>query len=348
MSELATPLPDFMAEKPLFMCVMSNTDTAKIPNISAAGKTPELTDYTPAGDCELIELGHIKSVPVLPFSPSGSPTPALITRSALRLSQTPAIYVNSGLRKLPSIPVVDLHATPGADIRSGQAVADVEDIFKNGQLLGEHIGKLSDFIVIGESTPGGTTTALAILRCLGMDGNTSSSISTNPMGLKMRIVNEAMEKSSIGFGDLTDDPLRAVELFGDPMMPAVAGLAEGLCNNDAKVVLAGGTQMVAVLAIIRALGIEGDISIATTKFVANDTSAHFHEMVDSLGYHAYVTDPGFYNSDIDGLLGYERGEVKEGVGAGGALLLAAMAGVGQDEILTDVESFYRQLVEEST
>src|SRR5665648_359146 len=143
MSELAIPLPDFVAEKPLFMCVMSNTDTAKIPNISAAGKTPELTDYTPAGDCELIELGYIKSVHVLPFSPIGSPKPALITRSALRLSKTPAIYVNCGLRKLPATPVIDFHATPGADIRSGQAVVGVDDIFRNGQLLGGHIGKLS-------------------------------------------------------------------------------------------------------------------------------------------------------------------------------------------------------------
>lgn len=347
MSELTSRLPDFAVERPLFMCVLSNTDTAKIPNISAAGKTPELTDYTPAGDCELIELGHIKSAPVLPFSPSGSPTPALITRSALRLSKTPAIYVNSGLRRLPATPVIDLHAAPGADIRSGQAVAGVADIFRNGQLLGEHMGKLSDFVVIGESTPGGTTTALAILKCLGLDGNTSSSISANPMGLKTRIVSEAMEKANIRFGDLKNDPLRAVSLFGDPMMPAVAGLTDGLCKNGAKVVLAGGTQMVAVLAIIKALGIEGDISIATTKFVARDTSAHFLEMVDALGYEAYVTDPGFYKSDIDGLLGYERGEVKEGVGAGGALLLAAMAGVGQDEILADVESFYRQLVKES-
>ena len=38
---------------PIFLCVLSNTDTCRIPGISAAGATTELNDYTPAADAEI-------------------------------------------------------------------------------------------------------------------------------------------------------------------------------------------------------------------------------------------------------------------------------------------------------
>ncbi len=56
------PRPDFSPEKPLFLCILANTETAKIPNISAAGKSPELTDFTPAADAELVETGNAISI----------------------------------------------------------------------------------------------------------------------------------------------------------------------------------------------------------------------------------------------------------------------------------------------
>jgi len=35
---------DFNVEHPFFLCVLSNTDTAKIPGISAAGRSPDVID----------------------------------------------------------------------------------------------------------------------------------------------------------------------------------------------------------------------------------------------------------------------------------------------------------------
>jgi len=73
-------------KKPLFICVIGVTETAKILGISAAGKNPELTDYTPPADVELLLLGKCKCIPGVPVTPEGIPTPALITMAALRLA----------------------------------------------------------------------------------------------------------------------------------------------------------------------------------------------------------------------------------------------------------------------
>ena len=121
------------------------------------------------------------------------------------------------------------------------------------------------------------------------------------------------------------------------MMPAAAGIVDGL---NTKTVLAGGTQMVSVLSLIKNLGLKRDVSIATTRYVADDTSANFREMVEILGFKAFVADPGFGSSRLKGLQRYENGEVKEGVGAGGAMLAAAMMGISQKEFRKKVEEVY--------
>jgi uncharacterized protein (TIGR00303 family) len=331
------PFPDFIPEKPLFICILANTRTAKIPNISAAGKSPEFTDYTPAADAELVAAGHAISISEPAMCPSGAPTPAVITRASLLLTGMPCLFINAGLRIRPKIPFIDLNAEAGKDIREGRAVSDARDIYKNAKALGIQLGKLSDFVVIGESVPGGTTTAMGVMKALGYDGRVSSSFPDNPVGLKETVIATGMKAAGLTFGCLRDDPLRAVECLGDPMMAAAAGLVDGL---DTKVVLAGGTQMVSVLSIIKHLGLIRDVSIATTCYVARDKTANFNEMTDMLGYQVFVADPDFVNSRLKGLRMYENGEVKEGVGAGGAMLAAAMMGFSKKEFREKVEEVY--------
>jgi uncharacterized protein (TIGR00303 family) len=328
------PCPDFSPEKPLFLCILANTETAKIPNISAAGKSPELTDYTPAADAELVETGNAISINEPAMTPSGAPSPAVLTRASMLLTGIPCIFMNSGMRVRPMIPTIDLNARPGGDIRKGYAVIDAIDIYKKSRALGEKLGKLSDFVIIGESVPGGTTTAMGVLRALGYDGKVSSSFPMNPLGIKNRVVEEAMKNSGISFGSLKSQPLRAVECLGDPMMAAAAGLVDGL---GTKIVLAGGTQMISVLSVIKHLGLTRDVSIATTRYVADDKSANFREMTEILGYRAFAADPGFGNSRRNGLRMYENGDVKEGVGAGGAMFAAAMMGYSRKEFREKTE-----------
>jgi uncharacterized protein (TIGR00303 family) len=328
----------------LFCCVLSSTETSKIPGISAAGANPELVDYTPAGDAELVEWGRIVQAPVVPFTPSGCPTPALITRAALELTGVKAIFFNAGLRHLPIVPLIDLQAKPGRDIRNEIAVEDVEGIYNRAERCGRGLGKLAQNVVIGESIPGGTTTALGVLRALGYDFDVSSSFPQNPLDLKKKVVEEGLEVSGIKAGDFSKEPLRATRLMGDPMQPAVLGLAQGAKQEGAQVILAGGTQMVCVAALIKHLGVglEG-IFLATTKYIASDQSIRFGKMMEVLGCDYTATDPGFGESEIEELGRYESGEVKEGVGAGGAIYMANSLGISSDKIRARVEALYRPL-----
>lgn len=328
------PCPDFNPKNPLFICILANTETAKIPNISAAGKSPELTDFTPAADAELVETGNAISIKEPAMCPSGAPTPAVLTRASMLLTGIPCLFINAGLRVRPKISVIDINAQPGGDIRNGYAVPDAADIYKSSEALGRKLSRLSDFVIIGESVPGGTTTALGVMRALGYDGKVSSSFPDNPLGIKERVVSEGMKKAGISFGCLKNNPLSAVECLGDPMMAAAAGLVDGL---GTKTILAGGTQMVSVLGIIKALGLERDVSIATTCYVARDATANFREMIDILGYRAFTADPGFGSARFKGLRMYETGNVKEGVGAGGAMFAAAMLGFSQKEFREKVD-----------
>jgi uncharacterized protein (TIGR00303 family) len=331
------PYPDFSPEKPLFVCILANTGTARIPGISAAGKSPEMTDYTPAADAELVETGSVFSISEPAMCPSGAPTPAVLTRASMLLTGIPCLFINAGLNITPKIPFIDLNAQPGGDIRKGRAVPDAADIYRASADLGRKLSKLSDFVMIGESVPGGTTTAMGVLRALGHNGRVSSSFPDNPTGIKERVVDEGMKASGISFGSLKTQPLRAVECIGDPMMAAAAGLVDGL---NVRTILAGGTQMVSVLSIIKALGLKKDVSIATTCYVANDRTANFMEMTELLGITAFAADPGFGSSRLQGLRMYEKGEVKEGVGAGGAMLAAALHGFSQKEFKEKTEEVY--------
>jgi len=328
------PCPDFSPEKPLFLCILANTETAKIPGISAAGKSPELTDFTPAADAELVETGNAISINEPAMTPSGAPSPAVLTRASMLLTGIPCIFINSGLRVRPQIPTIDLNCQPGGDIRKGRAVVDAYDIYRKSRDLGNKLGKLSDFVILGESVPGGTTTAMGVLKALGYNGKVSSSFPKNPLSIKSKVVEEAMRKSGITYGSLRNRPFDAVECLGDPMMAAAAGLVDGL---NTKTVLAGGTQMVSVLSLIKHLGLVRDVSIATTCYVADDKSANFREMTQILGYQAFAADPGFGKSKRKGLAMYEKGDVKEGVGAGGAMFAASMMGFSQKEFREKTE-----------
>ena len=329
--------PDFepLPKRPLFVCIISNTDTGKIPGLSAAGTTPELTDYTPGADAELVETNRIITMPELPEAPGGSPTPAIVTRAALNLTGIPSLFVASGLRKKPAVPYAELGGEAGSDIRMGPAVPAARAIYENATLLGQKLSRLSDCVFIGESIAGGTTTALAVLRALGYRAGVSSSFQSNPIALKVGVVAQALARAGINEGGLKNDPLRAVQEVGDPMMPAALGLMRGL--EGCRVVLAGGTQMAAVLALAKALKMEGDISIATTKYIMEDRSASFKEIVDAVGRPYFYADPGLEKSRIPPVQIYAQGYVKEGVGMGGASLLAGIYGITQRQLVEETD-----------
>jgi uncharacterized protein (TIGR00303 family) len=235
------------------------------------------------------------------------------------------LFINAGLVHAPTIPCLDVYGTPGQDPRFGDAVADASGLFRKGQSLGKFLGGISDLLVIGECVPGGTTTALCVLRGLGYDARVSSSYIENPLHMKedvWRIVETRIK------ADGGTTPLDIVRIGGDPMI----GLAAGMVSSYPGVaILAGGTQMLAVAAVTKAL--LGMVpKVATTCYVRDDPSANFQELAEAIGCSVYYVNPGFGDLGHSGLARYCIGEVKEGMGAGGAMLLAHLMGYSPDAI----------------
>jgi len=338
-------------KKPLFICTIGTTETAKIPSISAAGKYPELTDYTPPADVELLLLGKCKCIPGVPVTPEGIPTPALITMSALKLADIPVLVVSGGLKVKPYISFMDLGGKSGGDIRTGKAVENVEEILQRAIIVGENLAKVADYLVIGESIPGGTTTTLGVLLAMGVDarGKVSSSMPGNPHELKIKTVEAGLKASGGKFGSLSEDPIRAVSCLGDPMMPAFAGLVLGAAAK-VPVLMAGGTQMGAILAVVKALNrnVLDNLAIGTTRWIMIDETSDLRGIITQIAdVPILAADLDFSQSKFGGLRAYENGVVKEGVGAGGAAIAAMIKSEGsvtKEILLREIERNYEILV----
>lgn len=342
-------LPDKEESNLLFLCVLGSTQTAKIPGITGAGINAELTDYTPAADVELIVHGKplcLTDIPQTVVEGAAAPTPAVITKAALELADIPFLVADAGAAVKPDIPYIKLNEKPGGNIAEGKAVLDPGHIFDQGKILGKTLSKLTNHLFIGESTPAGTTTALGVLTAMGYDGNRkiSGSMPLNPHELKTKAVSDGLKAAGLKPGELSADPLKAVEVVGDPMIPAVAGLAAG---SEVPVTLAGGTQMTAVCAVIKGLISDfnwDNLSIATTIFVARDETSDINYISRQIAdYSIYAVDPHFEKCVNPGLKNYINGSVKEGVGAGGAMLAALLKGVSMDEIRGKTEELCEKI-----
>ncbi|WP_121741310.1 nicotinate mononucleotide-dependent phosphoribosyltransferase CobT [Natronorubrum halophilum] len=295
------------------------TETALIDGISAAGAAPELMEHTPSADVEILEYGEPTLAPVTPVSPGGCPTPAAVTRAVREVVDFDVSVVDAGLAQPTAAPAVDLGIGPGADIRDPEAVPDADAIFDRAHTYGASLP--DDELVIGETVPGGTTTALGVLTALGEPAGVSSSLPTNPIETKRRVVDEALEASDLAPGSCDGRPLESIRAVGDPVQATAAGIAAGALEADTDVTLAGGTQMVAVASVLRHAGVDAPLSIATTSFVADEQGDELGEACYRLNCELTVTDPGFDEREHVSMERYCAGVAKEGVAMGGALSL---------------------------
>lgn len=312
--------------------VIANTMLSTIPGVSAAGFNPAATLMTPALDAALILNGMPKDV-AIPLSPTGCATPATVTRAMFELCDINPMIINAGLAEAPSIPCIDAYGSPGKDPREGQAVPGARALYEKGIIIGRQLSGYSDLLVLGESVPGGTTTALCVLRSLGYDVGVSSSYSSNPSTLKEEICRDAHARIQ---NDGITAPLDIVSYCGDPMMPVVAGITKGYKNT---IVLSGGTQMLAVEALIKALGNEMP-PFVTTEYVRADKSANIENAAELVGATAWFVDPDFGNIGNESLARYTHGEVKEGAVISGSLWLAYMMGHSKEDIWKAITSFF--------
>jgi len=335
---------------PLFTCTIASTETALIPGISAAGASPELIPYTAAADVEALVYGQALCLEKIPENPVGPPSPVIITIAALRELNAPFFIVDAGNAITPKVPMFTAGRKPGRAITEAEAVADVAELFLQGVIIGQQLATSKHSLILGECVPGGTTTAMAVMEALGIAalGKISGSMPGNNQNLKQELVCRNMRKKDLERGSALNDPLTAVRLLGDPMQVVQAGAAMS-ASRKIPVMLAGGTQMIAVATLIGALldqptalqaitlrgskelinnALEAqlkNIAIATTAWVSEDKSADLRSLIQQLPrpLPLYSVGLDFSTSHHKNLQLYEEGYVKEGVGAG-ALALSAM------------------------
>ena len=324
-----------------FSLVTSYTETCEIPGITIAGADKEFLKFTSPADAEYLSYGKCKCIDSIPMSPDGKPTPALLTKVALNTSKIPHFVINAGSKIAPDVPSFDSELPIGKNISESSALTldDVRNAVEFGKIIGKSISKATDCLVIGESIPGGTTTALATLRGLGIEASVSSSMPKNPIEIKNNVVSSALKRKK------SDDAFEIIAELGDPMIPVCAGMLSEASKN-CRVILAGGTQMTAVLAFAKKVGYEkNNTAIGCTSYIIDDKEALFLETVKQIDDIAVLAiDPMLSDSQFHGLRSYSEGFVKEGAGAGGSLIASVLkTGRSSQRLLELIEKEYQRI-----
>jgi len=329
-----------------FMLALSNTKTANISGITQAG-IPGMIHLTPTLDSEFVTTGEVRSLENIAETPKGVPTPALITRGVHLLAPYGRIeLLDLGLEVKPKVDYFKLH---GFDIEPSQNIAksaniDAQELFQKGVEFGKEYVCKDEYIILGESVPSGTTTAMAT--AIGLKHKVKEHFSSSFKDVPTD-VRENTLKLALSNIEHKDDIFTVLSKVSDNMLIFNAGFILGL-NNKIPLVLAGGTQMACVLLIVdRMLKLMGstmkssNLSLCTTKWVAEDKESDIKALLELLRFpiNAYYADFDFALSTHPALKLYDEGEAKEGVGAGGALTYGFLNGLSKTDITKQVEVF---------
>lgn len=337
---------------PRLALVLGFTATGLLPGISAAGATPAHRRYTAIADAEFLINGpqpHPK-YPLPPLEIGVSPT--LISRAVIAALGIPVDLFNAGLPQAPAVFAHDLGGTPAACLTTGSALplATVRRLLTEGMHWGEHLGQkaANSYLLIGECVVGGTTTALSLLLGLGIDamGKVNSSHPNCNHGQKREVVQAGLQQAGLIPLPKSLDPLAVVAAVGDPMQVAVAGMALA-ASRFCGVMLAGGTQMLAVYALMRSLASSYSLPahlervvVGTTRWVAEDPTSDAVGLAQEIGdIPMLATELSFAQARYPQLQVYEQGYVKEGVGAGGCAIAAHLQqGWTQAQLVSAIEA----------
>ncbi|MEM9538426.1 MAG: nicotinate mononucleotide-dependent phosphoribosyltransferase CobT [Cyanobacteria bacterium P01_E01_bin.42] len=342
-------LEKYCGKLPHFACVLGFTETGLIEGISAAGATPEDRKYTAIADAEFL-INGVKPNPQYPLPPLHvGASPVLISRAVIEALKIPVWLFDAGLPQSPSVPAIALEGQPAQCVSTGQALplSTVQNLLDRGLFWGEKLGRQlpNRYLIIGECVVGGTTTALSILTGLGLaaKGKTNSSHPSCNHEQKWAIAQQGLNQIS---PSQKSDPLKLVAAVGDPMQIAVAGMAIA-ASRQCGVLLAGGTQMLAVYALLEAIArayslpYQGDrIVVGTTRWVAEDGTGDTVGLAEAIGnVPLLATQLNFTHSRFENFRAYERGYVKEGVGAGGCAIASHLLGNWQnDRLVAEIDA----------
>lgn len=365
------------AKKLSFALALGATMTSDIAGISAAGITPEARRLTPAIDAEALVLGRTVDGSSIPVSPAGVVSPVVITRACLQLLGVEPTIIDCGTFVSPKINRLSPEGTetsPARCLSTGSAIDEtvVKSLFEFGMVLGERLAAEHDLVAVAECVPGGTTTAMAVLTALGFDVQTllSSSLPISNHNDRFRLVELGLQNAIADSGEFAVNPLLCVAKVGDPMQAVVAGMV-ATASQRVSVVLCGGSQMIAVYSLAESFlkaasdrlseacresrhaasgepclqTFRSNTFVATTKWVALDETADMRHLARLTGAPFACVCPDFSKSRHAGLNAYEQGNVKEGVGAGGAMMLTHLvAGTTDIKLMSAIDDCYDELV----
>ncbi len=349
-------LERYRSTPPIFACVLGFTETALIPGISAAGATPDDRRFTALADAEFLYNGVTGAAPVHPLPPlAAGASPTLISRAIVEGLGIPICLLDAGLAQSPTVPHHNLGGQVAACVSTGQAMSPdrVRHLFLEGVHWGQQLGQQArdGYLVIGECVVAGTTTAQALLTGVGIDAanRVNSSHPSCNHAQKRAIVAQGLQRSGLQLPPPAEflAILDLVAAIGDPMQPVVAGMLL-TASRHCGVMLAGGTQMLAVYALAQALAAANPpigwnpdaIIVGTTRWVAEDSTGDTIALVQAIGpVPLLATQLSFTGSRLPSLRAYEQGFVKEGVGAGGLAIAASLsAGWTQTDCLNAIEN----------
>lgn len=315
-------------KRPVFACVLSFTETGLIPHISAAGTSPQDRQYTALADAEFLFSGAAQARYPLPPLTAGV-SPAVISRAILTRQAIPLYLLSTGLPDRLTVPHIRLPKVIAKAVQTGQAMTldQASQLLRSGLQWGQRLSQPDSYLILGECVVGGTTTAQAVLSALGyaVAGRMSSSHRSANHSQKQALVDRGLTVWRQR-GNLS--PLAAAAAVGDPMQLVAAGMLL-TASGKGGVLLAGGAQMLAVYALARAIAQQQQISwqpaqavVGTTRWVIEDPSADTVAIAQAIGVPYLASQINFSQSPYFQLRAYERGFVKEGMGAGGCAIAA--------------------------
>ncbi len=331
--------------RPCYCCVLGFTETALEPNISAAGNTPQARMTTAVADAEFIYEGP-SSAPQYPLpSLTAGVSPAILTRAVVTGQNLPVYLFNTGLPHSPSVPHIDVDGAIAHCVSSGHALSlnKVKQLFEAGLQWGDTLGRrfAHSYLVIGECVVAGTTTAQAVLTALGFkvaglmgSSHVTCNHAQKAALIKAGLTTRSMESKHWSVWD-------AIAAVGDPMQPFVLGMAIA-ASHHSGVLLAGGSQMIAIYTMLQQLDGKyqwnsNNIAIGTTQWIIKDATSQFLNLA-----HTVPTPPimsskfSFERSHYSQFTLFEKGYVKEGVGAGGCLIAAHLYQNWQQNQILDI------------
>ena len=342
-----------------FYLIIAITNTAKNKGISAVCMDSDSGIITPLADAEFLLFGPKQDYRYkLPLLKAGV-TPALISYVCAKLIDADVVVVPIGIQKSPYFSHLNIEAEnsiPSECVSTGKAMKRfrVANLFDKGFKIGR---SSQNPIFISESVPGGTTTAQAVMEAIGYEVShlTGSSLLNSPRKLKREIIDKGISKANL---NTNSDPFDIISALGDPFQAFSMGLLIGARKKGKMVILSGGSQMIALLALALELISSAEkklfadnVFVFTTNWLVRDNRLNSllnlvssrHD-VDLFGIGSCLD---FNSSKYQELLDFERGYVNEGVGAGGFSILAHLRGHEYKEIVSSCEYNLERMIDMS-